>query len=1054
MSAPQESTKKDFLLSYEESIEQRWESEKTNERNAPEDLSEPHFMCTFPFPYMNGMLHLGHAYTVTKAEFAARYNTIKGKNSLFPFGFHCTGMPIQASANKLKHELELYGCPPVYPEEEEEVEVTPVAAPTETTTESVPGEFHGKKTKLVAKTGGNKASVYHILKMMDISDEDIPKFTDPIHWLEYFPPYGVKDLKRFGVAVDWRRSFITTDYNKYFDSFVRWQFGHLKASDKVAFGKRPVIFSPLDNQVCADHDRAQGEGILPQQYTCIKLQVLELKGKLSALEGKKVYLVAATLRPETMYGQTNCYILPSGEYGCYEMKNGEVYVCSERSARNMAFQDLTENRGETKCLLTVSGMDLMGLPLKAPNAFYDKVYTLPLLTISMTKGTGVVTSVPSDAPADYAALRDLKEKPKLREKYNITDDMVLPYEVVEIIEVPGLGRQCAVTTCDQLNIKSQNDTEKLEQAKEITYKKGFYEGIMLVGSQKGKKVEEAKPLVQTEMIANNDAFMYYEPNGLVTSRSGDECVVTFADQWYIKYGEEKWQQEVVKYVNESLNTYGDSTKTSLLGALDWLKEWAISRQYGLGTRIPWDPQFVIESLSDSTIYMAYYTIAHFLQGDVFGKKTGSLDITADQMTPGCYDYIFLEKEYDAATMPVSEDKLSIMRREFNYWYPFDLRVSGKDLIQNHLSFCLYNHAAIWTKLDKMPKGYFCNGHLLFDNEKMSKSKGNFKTLSESVELFSADGARYGCALAGDTLDDANYDTKAVSSYITTAYNNHQLFQGILDGSIATVHRDAQHYNKTDAIFLNGMAKCAIKVDKAFAEMRYRDAASGAFYDLLDEFSSYRLDCSEGCGLSYEVMIKFMEVYALLMYPIAPHTSDYIWTTYLKHEHLITKGDWPSDLVFNPVLSRENDFIKKNVKVCRDLISKKIKAKEYKPWQQVALNFLHEQYNSNNKTIPKDVIPKMKEAISQMPEFKSQLKNIMAFASFTIKTDFPHLGEDAFTLETPFNEKDAIEEFMPAFKKAIGCDDIIVVYNDDETMPDPKKKKDDAKPGKPGYNFIY
>ena len=54
---------------------------------------------------------------------------------------------------------------------------------------------------------------------------------------------------------------------------------------------------------------------------------------------------------------------------------------------------------------------------------------LPLLTILTNKGTGIVTSVPSDAPDDYMALLDLKRKEKLREKYGVADEWVLPYEV-------------------------------------------------------------------------------------------------------------------------------------------------------------------------------------------------------------------------------------------------------------------------------------------------------------------------------------------------------------------------------------------------------------------------------------------------------------------------------------------------------------------------------------------------------------------------------------------------------------------------------------------------
>lgn len=61
------------------------------------------------------------------------------------------------------------------------------------------------------------------------------------------------------------------------------------------------------------------------------------------------------------------------------------------------------------------------------------IYTLPMLTIKEDKGTGVVTSVPSDSPDDYAALCDLKKKPPFRTKYGLSDDMVLPYEPVRFL---------------------------------------------------------------------------------------------------------------------------------------------------------------------------------------------------------------------------------------------------------------------------------------------------------------------------------------------------------------------------------------------------------------------------------------------------------------------------------------------------------------------------------------------------------------------------------------------------------------------------------------------
>ena len=119
----------------------------------------------------------------------------------------------------------------------------------------------------------------------------------------------------------------------------------------------------------------------------------------------------------------------------------------------------------------VTGQDIMGAALKAPLATFDRIYTLPMLNIKEDKGTGVVTSVPSDSPDDFAALRDLKNKAAFREKYGITDEMVLPFEPVPIIEVPGYGELSAVAACDKHKVQSQNDGDKLAKAKEEVYLK-------------------------------------------------------------------------------------------------------------------------------------------------------------------------------------------------------------------------------------------------------------------------------------------------------------------------------------------------------------------------------------------------------------------------------------------------------------------------------------------------------------------------------------------------------------------------------------------------------
>ena len=91
--------KRDALCAAEIEVQAMWEKEKAFECNPIEGstgTTDDKFIVTFPYPYSNGHLHLGHAFSLTKAVFRAQFERNRGKNSLFPFAFHCTGMPIQA----------------------------------------------------------------------------------------------------------------------------------------------------------------------------------------------------------------------------------------------------------------------------------------------------------------------------------------------------------------------------------------------------------------------------------------------------------------------------------------------------------------------------------------------------------------------------------------------------------------------------------------------------------------------------------------------------------------------------------------------------------------------------------------------------------------------------------------------------------------------------------------------------------------------------------------------------------------------------------------------
>lgn len=324
---------------------------------------------------------------------------------------------------------------------------------------------------------------------------------------------------------------------------------------------------------------------------------------------------------------------------------------------------------------------------------------------------------------------------------------------------------------------------------------------------------------------------YYEPSETVISRNGDPCYVADVDQWFIDYSDKEGISEHI----DNMYIHDDFTRKNLHIGNNWIDKWPCSRSYGLGTKLPCDDKFMIDSLSDSTIYMALYTIYDDL-------KLMNIDDINDDL----FDAIFINKTHE-------------LHKKFEYWYPVDLRVSAKDLLKNHLLMCLYNHKYIFN--GSLPIRYYTNGYLLINGEKMSKS-GNFVTIRDIMSEYDSDVVRIGMAMAGDGNDDANLETKNITDaekFLDKLSN--------LTSMIITMIDDNHTVTKSiwDDILLNKLSQIYNRMDEHMENMEFRKV----MVEIHNLYSLYKEMHDDGHLMSKETMDLYIRSLVPRVSVIAP-----------------------------------------------------------------------------------------------------------------------------------------------------------------------------------------
>ncbi|MGB7936445.1 MAG: leucine--tRNA ligase, partial [Nitrososphaeraceae archaeon] len=522
-----------------------------------------------------------------------------------------------------------------------------------------PMGFHYTGTPIVSMSQRIKSNDLELIETFQqiykIPSEKISSFKDPKRIASFFHEEIKQGMNEMGYSIDWRREFTTID-NGY-SKFISWQFRNLKKKGLIVQGSHPVGWCPQDQNPVSQHDTV-GD-IEPEliEYVLVKFKFEE-----------QYVIPTATLRPETIFGVTNLWINPDIKYVIAQVDK-EKWIITKEAARKLEFLNAS-----VSIISEIDGSDLIG------KSVFDEtrrqlVPMFPASFVDPNNGTGIVMSVPAHSPYDYQALVDLKKDDNILRKFAITVNIV-PIKIIQTDAFPSNDSSPAESIVTRYSIRDQNDP-KLEEATNKLYSEEFHNGVLLPNiDQIGNlSVIKARETIREKIINEEIGTTMYELKNVVKCRCGTPCVVKLlTNQWFINYGDDNWKKLAYELI-ENMEILPEEIRQEFTNVIDWLKERACARKSGLGTKLPWDSEWIIESLADSVIYMAYYLLSRHISNNLDLQKNEDM-VLAVNLNDSFFDYVLLGK--NDRNLVAKDSKISIqllekIRNEFLYFYPVDSR---------------------------------------------------------------------------------------------------------------------------------------------------------------------------------------------------------------------------------------------------------------------------------------------------------------------------------------------------------------------------------------------
>jgi len=672
------------------------------------------------------------------------------------------------------------------------------------------------------------------------TEKDFESLKSTSDIITFFKKYFKEAWCKMGIICDWERYCASTDAG--YSKFIQWQFN--KIEEKKLLTIAPHILPYCSSCGFLNIDSSETD---VQKGGTVK----RLDQNLIFFKSNEYYLPVLSTRPETIEYVTNLWIFNEGYYEGI-LDNKYKIIISKSSLLRLSNQFSISNiKNISKCsiLSMISENPITG----------NKTPILLRKNMNKDIGSGIVMSVPSIDLEDAYELSKIGErKVKYPPVLEIDNTLLDPMKILQ-------------------NLSSLDDIQK--ENKKL-YKKSFSSGIMRSIPQIKSKisnfpVQKAQTHILTLLRERDAAINYSYLSGEVICRCGEVVFLKKSSkQWFINYKDPALKEKTKEWAYSS-NIFPEYYKKNLINnIIDWFGMRACARKgKWLGTSLPQDPEWIIEPISDSTIYPAYYLISKYINS----KKLCTSDLTKENL-----EYIFY------GTSTTTNPIIKTIRNEFQYWYPININICGKEHRTAHIPVFGFNHVLLFEK-KYQPKAILSHEYIISKSKKISKSKGGATPLGNIINRYSADALRLFYCNSGEYDSPVEWKENKLQIYqnklsqLISILNNYfdlpQVESTKLDSWISFITNKAvtrAHVTLSeDPISFNCAAhnkKCIEDSDSMQNKYLFRKYSVSIFYDLVKDIEWFIKRTESRSKTSDKCIMDIIK----LFYPIIPHTAEELW----------------------------------------------------------------------------------------------------------------------------------------------------------------------------------